>query len=105
MKGTAKAPYVSFSVPEPFALAMYGVDGNGNNGLPKVHHGGRNVRQPSFGANSDVVIHPNTTLDITKIEFRGRDENRPEGNFEIEYEIAAEDVQLVRSSVVVRVTR
>lgn len=104
-RGTAKAPYVSFVIPDPFSLAQYGVDGNGNTGLPRLHHGGRNVRHPRFGANYDVVIHPNTTLDITKIEFRGREENRPQGLYEIEYEVAAEDVQLIKSAVAVNVTR
>lgn len=104
-RGTAKAPYLSFVVPEPFSLAMYGVDGNGRTGLPQLHHGGNNSRNPRFGANSDVVIHPNTIHDITKIEFRGREENRPDGEFEIEFEVAAEDVQLIRSSVVVRATK
>jgi len=84
---------------------MYGVDGNGRNGLPQLHHGGNNSRNPRFGANSDVVIHPNTIHDITKIEFRGREENRREGDFEIEFEIAAEDVQLFKSTVIVKVTK
>ena len=38
-------------------------------------------------------------------EFRGREENRPEGDFEIEFEVAAEDMQLFKSKVVVNVTR
>lgn len=104
-RGAAKAPYLSFIIPEPFSLGSYGIDGNGSTGLPRLHHGGNDSQHPRFGANSDVVIHPNTTHDITKIEFRGRDENRPEGEFAIEYEIAAEDVQLVKSRVVVMVRR
>jgi hypothetical protein len=102
-RGTAKAPYLSFVVPEPFSLSPYGIDGNGSVGLPRLHHGGDDSRRPRFGANSDVVIHPHTTHDITKIEFRGREENRPRGRFVIEYETAAEDMQLVGSRVTVNV--
>jgi hypothetical protein len=101
-RGTAKAPYLSFVIPEPFSLAMYGVDGNGHVGLPRLHHAGDSQR-PRFGANSDIVIHPNTTLDVTKIEFRGRDENRPHGAFIIEYEVAAEEMQLIRSQINVNI--
>ncbi len=102
-RGTAKAPYLSFIIPEPFSLAPFGVDGNGSVGLPRLHHGGNNSRHPRFGANADVVIHPSTTHDITKIEFRGREENRPRGDFVIEYEVAAEGVRLVKSTVTVSV--
>ena len=102
-RGTAKAPYLSFVIPEPFSLATYGIDGNGSVGLPRLHHGGNDSRHPRFGGNADVVIHPGTTHDITKIEFRGREENRPRGDFVIEYEVAAEDVQLVKSRVTVNV--
>lgn len=100
-RGTAKAPYLSFSVPEPFSVALYGLDGNGNDGLPKLHHAGNNSRQPKYGANLSAVIHPNTTLEVTKLEFRGREENRPSGQFVLEYEVAAEDIQIVRSAITI----
>jgi hypothetical protein len=102
-RGSAKAPYLSFVIPEPFSLAPYGIDGNGSVGLPRLHHGGNDSRHPRFGANSDVVIHPGTIHDITRIEFRGREENRPRGDHVIEYEAAAEGVQLVKASITVRV--
>jgi hypothetical protein len=102
-RGTAKAPYLSFTVPEPFSASPYGVDGNGNFGLPKLHHGGSDSRTPRFGANSNIVIHPNTTHDVTTLIYRGREERRPSGEFVIQYEITAEDVQITRSSIVVNV--
>jgi hypothetical protein len=35
-RGTAKAPYLSFVIPEPFSLAPYGVDGNGTRALAPI---------------------------------------------------------------------
>jgi hypothetical protein len=100
-RAAAKAPYLLLVVPPPFTLSRYGVDGNGNDGLPKLHHSGNTALEPRFGANSQMVIHPNTVHDVTKIDFRGREEDRPSGQIEITYEVAAEDVAVVRSSVVV----
>lgn len=100
-RGTAKAPYISFVVPTPLALSRYGVDGNGTDGLPRLHHAGNDYSEPRYGANSNIVIHPNTIHDVTRIEFRGREEDRPGGEIVIEYEIAAEDMQITRSRLVV----
>lgn len=102
-RGTAKAPYLSFRVPQPFSLSAWGVDGNGHDGLPKLPQGGDGLREPRYGANLTTVIHPDTTLDVCKIEFRGREENRPAGEFTIEYQVSAEDVQIVRSRITINV--
>jgi hypothetical protein len=104
-RGTAKAPYLSFSIPTPFTLSRYGIDGNGNEGLPRLHHGGNDYSEPRYGANSNTVIHPNTIHDVTKIDFRGREENRPGGEIMLEYEIAAEDMQITKSRLVVNLDK
>lgn len=80
-RGTAKAPYLALSIPEPFGFAPYGVDGNNHDGLPRLPYGGNSSRHRRYGANLDTVIHPNTSHDVTKIEYRGREENRPSGEF------------------------
>lgn len=102
-RGTAKAPYLSFHVPEPFTLSLYGVDGNGSEGLPRLQHGGNTSSSPRYGANSNIVIHPNTILDVTRIDYRGREEGRPNGRVEIAYQIAAEGMQLVEARITVDV--
>jgi hypothetical protein len=60
-RGTAKAPYLAFNVTAPFRPAEYGLDGNGNNGLPKLHYG-QELRF-RYGSSRGLVIHPGT---ITK---------------------------------------
>lgn len=38
-RGTAKAPYLAFDVEQPFRPSTWGLDGNGHDGLPKLHYG------------------------------------------------------------------
>jgi len=102
-RGTAKAPYLFLSIPEPFGFALYGLDGNNNDGLPKLASGERHSRERRYGANLSTVIHPGTALDVTKLEYRGREENRPTGHFVVEYEVAAEDVQTRKSQITINV--
>lgn len=101
-RGTAKAPYLFLRIPEPFGFALYGVDGNGHDGLPQLYDEGH-TRQRRYGANLNTVIHPNTSHDVTRIEYRGREESRPSGEIIIEYEVAAEGIQIVKSSVTLNI--
>jgi hypothetical protein len=102
-RGSAIAPYLALAIPEPFTFGLYGIDGHGLDGLPRLPSGDNPSRKRLYGANLTTVIHPNTSHDVTKIEFRGRDENRPKGEFLIEYEVAAEGKQILKSSLTVNV--
>jgi len=59
----------------------------------------------SFGEKGEAIAVNSSYAQSEEIEYRGRDENRPEGSFEIKYEIAAEDLQLTKSTVVICVTK
>ena|SRR6266436_6382370 len=59
-RGTAKAPYLFLSIPEPFGFALHGVDGNGRDGLVKLASGENDSRKRRYGADLNTVIHPNT---------------------------------------------
>ena len=59
--GTAKYPFFSVKVHEPYSVSSYGLDGNGREGLPKIPKG--NFRDPlRWGAGSDIVVHPEGSL-------------------------------------------
>jgi hypothetical protein len=102
-RATAKAPFVFLEIPDPFGFALYGLDGNGNDGLPRLPHGDNASLRRRYGGNLNTVIHPQTIHDVTKIEYRGREEARPHGEILIRYQVAAEDMQLADSSIRVNI--
>jgi hypothetical protein len=97
-RGTARAPYLAFNAPAPFHLSIYGIDGNGHEGLPRLHARGSELPL-LFGGNSNYVIHPETTLQVASL-FLGIP---PPGNLTlpetvaIDYEITAEDSRIVKA--------
>lgn len=95
--GPARAPYLSFKIPEQFRLAPYGLDGNGQNGLPQIPQPPYDWRTPKFAGNANVIIHPDTMHDVTCIE--PSIQYLPSGMVEIEYEVAAENADISRGSV------
>jgi len=102
-RGTAKAPFLSFNVPDTFSLSAFGVDGNNNQSLPRLYQSRENWRQPYYGGNANFSIHPNTKYDVAVIEWRGNiQEGGPRGEYRIDYQVGAEDMQLVHSSVTFR---
>jgi hypothetical protein len=99
-RGTAKAPYLAFNVTAPFRPRMFGLDGNGNDGLPKLHFGQR--LKYRYGASVNFVIHPGTIHDVTAVDLGGlnpQPELIPDKDIIIEYEISAEDMQIVTGSI------
>jgi hypothetical protein len=95
-RGPAKAPYLTFSVPDGFKLSEFGVDGNCNEGLPRLPHDTW-YRQPRYGGNSSVVIHPGVTLDVAAIDTRDR--VPVPTSIEINFSMTAEDVQVETSTM------
>ena len=102
-RGSACAPYLAFNVPKPFKLSKWGVDGNMNEGLPRLVSRGQEFMY-RYGGNRMSVIHPTTTHDVAVI-FLGLNPtvtNLPKEDLVIEYEVSAEDVQLFRSNLTIR---
>ncbi len=103
-RGVAKAPYLAFSVDHPFHVAPYGLDGNRNEGLPTLRFASGEL-QSCYGAGSNFVIHPGTTLEVTKLRTAGNPTpaNAPTQDISIEYAITAEDIQMLRNTKVITV--
>lgn len=95
-RGTAVAPYLAFNIPEPFTLRAYGIDGNRNEGLPRLHHAGMELSH-RYGSNSTFVIHPGVVHEVAAITFdpRGQWQEVPDC-IQIEYEVTSENIALKR---------
>jgi hypothetical protein len=97
-RGTAKAPYLAYNITEPFQARMFGLDGNGNDGLPKLHFGQR--LKYRYGASSNFVIHPGTAHEVTAADMgMAPRPEPPDHDIVIDYEISAEDAQTVSGSI------
>lgn len=86
-KSIAKFPYLALKVSSPFERETFGIDGNGFTGLK------RNRDNLSYKFNytggSDIVIHPQMTLDVDK--FRGEiDKLNSPSDIKIEYLLMAD---------------
>jgi hypothetical protein len=92
--GIAKFPYLSLRLPSSHRLAQYGIDGNGHEGLPRLAEAGTGMVR--FGSGLELVIHPKTQLSVTAIDIEyhpGTDIQ----DFHLEYELTAEDAEMVKS--------
>lgn len=90
-RGSAVAPYLAVDVRAPYQVSAYGVDGNGNFGLPRLVSAGSFSR---FGASANVVLHPGVTIEVFSV--RGKfDVTDPKLEpIQIDYAFAATDVAL-----------
>jgi len=93
-RGTARAPYLAFNVTWPFRPSLYG-----QSGLPKLQNGQH--LEYRYGANLNIVIHAGTAHDVIRLDLgvNPRAEIIPDADIIIEYEISAEDAQLVKGIV------
>jgi hypothetical protein len=89
---SAIAPYVALRASSPWELNQYGIDGNSRWNLQVQSH----AATPMFGGGRDLVIHPETTMDVCVLQppLGTRPTNEPR-SAAIEYDIAAEDFPLI----------
>lgn len=80
---------------------IYGLDGNGNHGLPMLTSDNK-LEGVTFTADANAVIHPNSHLEVTKIRFFIKDTDKKVKDATIEYKIYAESVKDVKNKKVIR---
>jgi hypothetical protein len=102
-KGVAKAPYLSFSIPENYRLSPYGVDGNYGEGILGEPSTGSDSTRLRYGAKAGIVIHANVSHDVAALRFCGNPEDRPTADVSIEYELVAENVEPIQGSFTITV--
>lgn len=97
-RGTAKTPFLSIDLSMGAKLYEYGVDGNNNTGLPIIRKHIGSGSEQHFGANTDIVIHPDMILDITQIKISVPN---PPSDLIFTYKVGAENMRTHEESVVI----
>lgn len=99
----AKSIYLAVHLPPSGRVDIFGIDGNRNEGLPRIKHAGP-VETVKYGGSASIVVHPEMTLDVGAIEVSASVDRhrlslpRP---ITIRYEFAAEDVPLEKGAVTI----
>lgn len=102
-RGTARYPYLAIKVHPPYEIdLLWGLDGNGNHGLPILPKGGGLSGFVQFGANTDIVIHPNTIYPVTKIRFDIPKNTEKLEDVIIESKMISEDIRYLEERTVIK---
>lgn len=92
-RGTASQPYLAFRLKAPYALSRFGLDGNGNHGLPR--HISGDTSTVVFGG-VGVAIHAGIEHDVTTISVEVRKDGSggesPIATLQLSYILAAEGI-------------
>lgn len=100
--GIARFPFLTLRVHAPYAIAEWGLDGNGSTGLPRLVTRHAENGMATFGGGSDDVVHIDSTLQVTAIKARFKESVAAIQDLSIEYRIAAAGFRPVDGSHVVR---
>jgi hypothetical protein len=95
--GPARAPRLSISIPGPFSEANYGVDGNGNFGLPRLPQG-IDTGFKTYGGDASTVIPAGETHDVTGVEYNGQHGGMPK-SVTFTYKLSAEGFEPITSTL------
>jgi hypothetical protein len=100
-RGTAKYPYLALKINPPYIISSYGVDGNYNTGLPMLsqRYGSEKVL---FGGDANVVIHPNSVIDITAVSIDITENQTTAQDLIIEAEMRAEDMNVIKETKTIK---
>jgi hypothetical protein len=101
-KGSAKFPYLNIKVSPPFSISYHGLDGNTKEPLPRLPTASSGDLV-LFGGDANIVIHPNTVLEITMLnaDIPKGDAWKNRKEPDIEYQIAAEEMRMIEGSAVI----
>lgn len=95
-RGSARAPYLSLGIAQPFRVDRFGIDGNMHHGLPmlislrdgKVH----------FGGSGDTFLHSGIVLPVTVLFAEFVDGAEPP-DLAVDYDISSADSPLQSGSL------
>ena len=98
-KAVAKFPYLAMNVSPPFNQADFGLDGNGFTGLQRTKNS--LTYALNYTGGSDIVIHPQMTLDIDKLRGEIRQVDEPL-DLTINYIIMSENMDPIQDIIVIK---
>ena len=102
-RGSAKSPFLSVKVNDPYKISEYGIDGNGHFGLSKLFSS-YSAEEQRYGSTESFVIHPGIIFDITVIKVEIDIQKLPfYPNVVIDYKIAAEGIQVIEGQQIYKV--
>lgn len=96
-RGIARFPMLEIKTSAPFKISRAGLDGNNRTGLPMRVRTGRKHEAFTFAGGANDVIHAGTTLQVTFIELSVSETQPTLEDLVVEYVIASEGVQSVKS--------
>lgn len=97
-KGSAKSPYLSIK-PTGCQIYDYGLDGNQNEGLPRLTTA-RDSQWTSWGGDGDKVIHPGINMDILALKVTLDLAAQPNfASLIVEYKMATDGMSLVEDKL------
>lgn len=91
-RGSAVAPYISLRVHDPYRIDAYGIDGNRNEGLPRV--ASTEVGVTAYGGSTGVVIHPGTIHPVCAVRIEMLSPGSDPADLVVEYRVTAQDVRM-----------
>ena len=90
-RASARAPYLAFTCSHPFGRQVYGLDGNGRDGMTLLKSRGAQFRY-YYGEGSAFTIHPGVEHQVTLLGVSGGTQLTE--NVVVQYAIACEDQPL-----------
>ena len=97
--GPARAPRLLIRSRGPFSESGYGLDGNGNLGLPRIPQA-FDSGNLGYGGDGAIIIPAGVMHDVICLDYRGNPASPPD-KVEIEYELSAEGIEPIRNTLTV----
>jgi len=95
-RGVAKFPYLALNVNPPYKM-RYGLDGNGNTGLPHLVQSRETVHRRIFGGSPGIVVYPDAELDVTAVRIRIH-KGTPPPDLLIQYSICCDGARMTNGT-------
>lgn len=101
-RATARAPFFAFESTGTLQRSLYGLDGNGNEGLTWLRAANAGLRW-AYGGGMDFALHPGMAHEIAALTLGIPARPAPEEDVTITYAVACEDQPLERGSLTISV--
>jgi hypothetical protein len=95
-RGTAKYPYVTIDVKRPYSISREEFNHDVRPTLRRLAFGqefGQEFDSGKYGANADIVIHPDSVCDFAKIEINDGSKGKAWEQLVIHYDASADDAR------------